>query len=75
MALASFGVGTAWLAGVALFAASHRPVFLGMAAVGLIGGGGLLGKYRLRVPVALRWLTAAGLLVGVVLLYYGFTYA
>ncbi|MBI1331217.1 MAG: mercuric reductase [Alphaproteobacteria bacterium] len=75
MALASFGLGTAWLAGIALFAASHRPVFLIVAGIGLIGGAGLLGWYRHRVPATLRWLTAIGLLVGAVLLYYGFTYA
>ena len=75
MALATFGFGTAWLAGIAIYTSLHRPIFLVVAVVGLIGGAGLLGWYRHRVPIAIRWLTAFGLLLGVVLLYFGYTYA
>ena len=73
--LASLGLGTAWLAGIALFTSLHRPEFLIVAAVGLLGGAVLLVWYRSRVPSALRWLTAVGLLVGIVLLYFGLAYA
>jgi mercuric ion transport protein len=74
MALASFGVGTAWLVGIALFAAFHRPMFLIVAAIGLLGGAVLTLFYRNRIPTTGRWLIAAGLLIGAVLLYFGYTY-
>jgi mercuric ion transport protein len=74
MALASLGVGTTWLMGIALFAAFHRPVFLIVAAVGLLGGALLMLLYRDRIPAVGRWLVGAGLLIGAVLLYYGYTY-
>ena len=74
MALASLGIGTAWLMGIALFAAFHRPVFLIVAAVGLFGGAVLTLFYRDRTPARGRWLIAVGLLIGTVLLYYGYTY-
>lgn len=74
MALASLGLGTAWLGGVALYASLHRPIFLVVAILGLLGGVALLGFYRRRVPVAMRWLTAMGLLLGFVLLYFGYRY-
>ena len=74
MALASLGVGTAWLFGIALFAAYHRPVFLAVSAVGLLGGAAVLLWYRARIPAQGRWLIAAGLCLGAVLLYYGYTY-
>ena len=75
MALASLGFGTTWLAGVAIYASIHRPIFLVVAAAGLIGGAVLFGWYRQRVPMAVRWLTAVGLVLGIVLLYFGYTYA
>lgn len=74
MALASLGVGTAWLFGIALFAAYHRPEFLAVAAFGLLGGAAVLLWYRARIPARGRWMIAAGLLIGAVLLYYGYTY-
>jgi mercuric ion transport protein len=74
MALASLGVGTAWLVGIALFAAFHRPMFLIVAAVGLFGGAVMTLFYRDRIPAGGRWLIGAGLLIGAVLLYYGYTY-
>jgi mercuric ion transport protein len=75
MALVSLGFGTAWLAGIAIYASLHRPIFLVVAAIGLVGGAGLLSWYRGRVPAALRWLTLFGLALGIVLLYFGFRYA
>jgi mercuric ion transport protein len=74
LALASFGLGTAWLTGIALFAAFHRPEFLFVAAFGLLGGAGMIAWYRNRIPAPTRWLIIAGLLIGAVLLYYGYTY-
>jgi mercuric ion transport protein len=74
MALASLGMGAAWLFGIALFAAYHRPAFLFVAAAGLLGGAVLTILYRQRIPAPGRWLIAAGLLIGAVLLYYGYTY-
>jgi hypothetical protein len=75
MALMSLGLGTAWLAGVALYASLHRPIFLVVAGVGLVGGAVLLAWFRHRVPRAVLWLTILGLLVGFVLLYFGYRYA
>jgi len=75
MALASLGFGTAWLAGIAIYASLHRPIFLVVAAVGLLGGAGMLGWYRDRVPLAVRWLTRLGLVLGIALLYFGYRYA
>jgi mercuric ion transport protein len=74
LALASLGLGTAWLTGIALFAALHRPEFLIVAAFGLLGGAGMIVWYRHRIPALTRWLIVAGLLIGAVLLYYGFVY-
>jgi mercuric ion transport protein len=74
LALASLGVGTTWLVGIALFAAFHRPEFLIVAAVGLLGGAALTVLYRDRIPALGRWMIAVGLLIGAVLLYYGYIY-
>ena len=74
MVLASLGVGTAWLFGIAMFAAYNRPAFLIVAAVGLLGGAVLTILYRHRIPALGRWAIACGLLIGAVLLYYGYIY-
>ena len=69
--LVSLGFGTAWLGGVALYAASHRPAFLIVAIAGLLGGAILLWRQRKTVSPALLWVTAAGIVLGLVLLYFG----
>jgi mercuric ion transport protein len=83
-ALASLGMGSAWLAGVALFAAPHRPVLLLAAAAGLAVGAVLLawrrpatacGRDSLFARPAMRVLTASGLLLGFGLLTLGYIYA
>jgi mercuric ion transport protein len=81
--LASAGIGTAWLGGIALVAAPHRTVLLAVSAICLLGGGVLLWRQGANVACtrgsictrpALRGLTLAGLLVGFVLLYLGYAY-
>jgi len=74
MALASMGIGTAWLMGIALFGAFHRPVFLAIAALGLLGGAVMTVFYRDRISTRGCVLISAGLLIGAVLLYYGYRY-
>ena len=82
--LATAGIGTAWLTGFALLAAPHRSVLLIVGAVCLAGGAALFWRQR-RIATctpgafcsrpAVRNLTLAGLLVGLVLLYLGYAYA
>lgn len=80
--LATAGLGTAWLAGIGLLAAPHRPFLLGLAAACLAGGAFLLWRQRRAACVpgalcsrpALRGLTLAGLLLGSVLLALGYAY-
>lgn len=81
--LATFGLGTAWLGGIALFATAHRPLLLAVAAICLAGGALLLWKQRKPAACssgticsrpAVRGVTLAGLLVGFVFLYLGYTY-
>jgi mercuric ion transport protein len=82
--LASAGVGTAWLTGFALLAAPHRSILLIVGAVCLAGGAALFWRQR-RVAAcmpgafcsrpAVKSLTLAGLLLGAVLLWLGYTYA
>jgi mercuric ion transport protein len=81
--LATLGLGTAWLGGLALLAAPHRWFLLVAATVCLAGAGLLLWRGRAttcapsatcaRSPV--RSITIAGLLVGLALLYLGYAYA
>ena len=81
--LATLGLGTAWLGGFALLAAPHRLFLLAAATVCLGGAAILLLRQRAVVCApgavctrpAIRRLTMIGLLVGVVLLYLGYTYA
>lgn len=83
--LATLGLGTAWLYGIAVLAAPHRTVFLAAAGVCLVGGTFLLWDQRkgsaLCAPrgvctkPAVRGLTMAGLLAGFTLLYLGYAYA
>ncbi len=82
--LATLGLGTAWLGGVALLTAPHRPILLVAAALCLAGAAVLLWRQR-RAAVcapgavcarpAVRHLTLAGLLLGLALLTFGYAYA
>jgi len=82
--LATFGLGTAWLYGVAVVAAPYRAILLAAAAICLVGGAALLWRRQTDVHCApgglcskptARALTTVGLLVGFVLLYLGYAYA
>jgi mercuric ion transport protein len=83
--LATLGLGTAWLSGVALVASSHRMLFMTVAAL-CLGGGGLLlwrqqraavscGTNGVCTPPAVRALTLFGLVIGLALLWAGYVYA
>lgn len=82
--LATAGIGTAWLTGFALLAAPHRGILLVVGAVYLAGGAMLLWRQQ-RIAActpgvlcsrpAVRGLTFIGLLLGLGLLYVGYTYA
>jgi mercuric ion transport protein len=82
--LASAGLGTAWLTGFALLAAPHRSILLIVGAMCLAGGGVLFwrrwwvaacspGAFCARPAV--KNFTLAGLLLGAVLLWLGYTFA
>ena len=81
--LATLGLGTAWLWGFALLAAPHRLFLLAAATVCLAGAAVLLWRQRSAVCVpgavctrpAIRGATVIGLLVGLALLYLGYSYA
>lgn len=83
--LATLGLGTAWLYGIAVLAAPHRTILLAAAGLCLLGGAVLLFRQRkssvycapsgICTTPALRGLTTAGLLVGFILLYLGYAYA
>ena len=83
--LATLGLGTAWLYGIAVLAAPHRTILLGAAGVFLVGGAILMWRQRrmstfcasggICTKPAVHGLTMAGLLAGFVLLYLGYAYA
>ena len=81
--LATVGLGTAWLGGLALLAAPHRLFLLATATVCLTSAAILLWQQRAAVCApgavcmrpAIRGATMIGLLVGLALLYLGYTYA
>lgn len=82
--LASFGLGTAWLTGVALTAVQHRSLLLAVSAVALFGGTVLLWRQQraamackpggVCVPPSIRVINLIALLIGAVLLWAGYTY-
>lgn len=82
--LISLGISTAWMGGVASLAAPHRTLLLVFAALTLGGGAIILwrqqrhaascGPNGVCTPPAVRFLTLAGLIVGVVLLIAGYLY-
>jgi len=79
------GVSTAWLGSMALLAAPHREVLLSVGALCLFGGAVLLwrqqrvaatcGPNGVCTPPVARAITLVGLLIGVMLLWAGYTYA
>ncbi len=82
--LATLGVSSAWLGGIALVAAPHRPLLLWVGALCLAAVALLLWRRQsaaVCVPgvacsrPAVRSLTAAGLVVGMALLTIGYLYA
>lgn len=83
--LTTLGLGTAWLAGIALFALPHRGLLLGIGALCLLGGAVLLWRQQREASTCgpngactsqgVRALTLAGLLLGAVLLWAGYAYA
>jgi mercuric ion transport protein len=83
LVLATLGLGTAWLGGFAQLAAPHRLFLLIAATVCLAGAAVLLWRQRAAICTAgavctrpaIRRVTIAGLLVGLALLYLGYTYA
>ncbi len=81
--LATFGLSSAWLGGIALLAAPHRPLLLWAGALCLAVGAVLLWRRRTTnctseavcSKPAVRTMTAVGLLAGLVLLTIGYLYA
>ncbi len=80
--LYTFGLGTAWLTQVGIISLQYRPYLIAMAVIGL--GAGMVLTWRqwksetcapgsLCARPWVRVLTIAGLLLGFVLLYYGYT--
>lgn len=72
--LTGLGLGTAWLAGIGLFAIFHRTAFIAGALIGLGGAAVLLWRQRKAMKPVAWAITAAVWLVGTVLFYYGYTY-
>lgn len=82
--LATLGLGTAWLYGVAALAAPHRAVLLATAVSLLLGGAVLLWRQHRTAAVctpgavctkpAIQGLTTAALIAGLVLLYLGYAF-
>lgn len=72
--LTGLGLGTAWLAGIGLFAVFHRTVFIFVALFGLGGAAVLLWRQRQTMKPAAWAITGAVWLIGAVLFYYGYTY-
>lgn len=82
--LAGAGLGTAWLGGVALIAAPHRPILLVAAAALLVAGAAVLWRQHRAARAcavdgacarpAYRLATLVGLLLGAGLLGLGYVY-
>ncbi|WP_051320996.1 mercuric transporter MerT family protein [Rhizobium mesoamericanum] len=83
--LATLGLSTAWLTGVALIATPHRSLLMAIGAACLLGGAVLLWRQQRAAAVcepgqvcSPRWvraLTLVGLLAGAGLLWAGYAYA
>ena len=82
--LASLGVSSAWLTGIALLAAPHRPLLLWAGAICLAAGATLLWRRQSSQACAtnavcskpaVRGLTLLGTIAGLVLLTLGYLFA
>jgi mercuric ion transport protein len=81
--LASLGIGSAWLTGLALLAAPNRLPLLAVGAAGLAGGGFLLWRQwfaacatdAICARPTFRGTMLGALILGTLLLYLGFAYA
>ena len=82
--LATVGVSSAWLTGIALLAAPHRPVLLWAGALCLAAGAVLMWSRQTATVCAtdavcskpsVRGLTVVGLIAGLALLTIGYLYA
>jgi mercuric ion transport protein len=82
--LATAGVSSAWLTGIALLAAPHRPLLLWAGALCLAAGAVLLWRRQTATVCAtdavcskpaVRGLTVVGLIAGLALLTIGYLYA
>jgi mercuric ion transport protein len=82
--LATIGVSSAWLVGIATLAAPHRPLLLALGAICLVAGGVLLWRRRPAAACAtdavcskpaVRGMTVAALVAGFALLTIGYLYA
>lgn len=84
MLLASVGIGSAWLARIAMAALPYRVPLLAIGALCLLAGAALLirqqaaaarcGASGACTSRATRLITLAGLLIGAVLLWLGYVY-
>ena len=82
--LATAGLGTGWLWGIAALAFPHRSLLMAVAAISLMLGAGLFWRQRRVAACAaggfcdrplVRGLNLIGLLAGLVLLWLGYAYA
>ena len=67
--LTGLGLGTAWLAGIGLFAIFHRTAFIIVALIGLGGAAILLWRQRRTIKPVAWAITGAIWLVGAILFY------
>jgi mercuric ion transport protein len=83
LVLASLGIGSAWLAGLAPLAVPNQLLLLALGTAGLAGGGFLLWRQWRAACVpgaicarpAFRGALLGALTLGILLLYLGFAYA
>jgi mercuric ion transport protein len=67
MLLGSIGLSSAWLRGVALLAAPHRPMLLIAVVVCLVGGGTLLWRRRTAIACAPGALCGRSMVTGAII--------
>lgn len=82
--LASLGIGSVWLVGIAMAAQPYRDPLLAIGALCLLGGTVLLVRQQIAAtrcgpgdsctPLSMRRATLVGLLIGAVLLWLGYHY-
>lgn len=84
MLLASVGIGSAWLAGIAMAALPYRVALLAIGALCLLAGAALLVRQQAAAARCAsdaactsrvtRLITLPGLLIGAILLWLGYVY-